>query len=245
MRYAEFGPNGGKTLVLLHGGGLNWWNYRTAAQALAEFHVVLPILDGHAGSDRSFTSIEDNAREVLSWIEERLGGRIALLGGLSLGAQVAVEMLHQRPDICEAALVESAALIPDRLTHAMVGPAFNGSYGLIQKPWFARLQFRSLHMAPALFEDYYRDTCAIEKRDMIAFLQASAAYALKDLSGCQAQVAIYVGEKENRRMQRSARLLEGALPGAALHVLPGLYHGEFSLNHGENYAQAVRALLGE
>ncbi len=244
MRYREFGPNEGKTIVLLHGGGLNWWNYREAARALAgTYHVVLPILDGHGGSDRPFTSIEDNAREILSWMDERLGGRVALLGGLSLGAQVAVEMLHQRPDLCEAALVESAALIPDWLTHALVGPAFGSSYGLVKKPWFAHLQFRSLHMDPALFEDYYRDTCAIEKRDMIAFVQASAAYALPDLSAYAGRMAIYVGGRENRRMQRSARLLKDALPGAALRVLPGLYHGEFSLNRGADYARAVETLL--
>lgn len=244
MRYREFGPNEGKTVVLLHGGGLNWWNYRTAAQALSgDYRVVLPILDGHGGSDQPFTSIEDNAREILSWMDERLGGRVVLLGGLSLGAQVAVEMLRQRPDLCDAALVESAALIPDRLTHALVGPAFGSSYGLIRRRRFSRLQFRSLHMDSALFEDYYRDTCAIEKRDMIAFVQASAAYALPDLSAYAGRMAIYVGGRENRRMQRSARLLKDALPGAALHVLPGLYHGEFSLNQGAEYARAVRALL--
>ena len=244
MRYREFGPKEGKAVVLLHGGGLSWWNFRTAAEALAgDCHVVLPILDGHGGSDRPFTSIEDNAREILSWMDERLGGRVALLGGLSLGAQVAVEMLRQRPDLCEAALVESAALIPDRLTHALVGPAFGSSYGLIRRRWFSKLQFRSLHMDPALFEDYYGDTCALEKRDMIAFVQASAAYALPDLSGVTARVAVYVGEKENGRMQRSARLLTAALPGAALRVLPGLYHGEFSLNRGADYARALETLL--
>ncbi len=244
MRWMAFGPEGGKALVLLHGGGLSWWNYRTAAEALAEeYRVVLPILDGHSGSDRPFTTIEDNAREILSFIEQCLGGRIALLGGLSLGGQVAVEMLRQRPDVCDAALVESAALVPDRLTRALVGPAFSSSYGLIRKHWFARLQFRSLHMDPSLFEDYFRDTCAIEKRDMIAFLRASAAYALPDLSAYAGRMAIYVGAKENGRMRRSARLLKDALPGATLHTMPGLYHGEFSLNHGEDYARAVRALL--
>jgi len=244
MQCVEFGQGHAQTVLLLHGGGLNWWNYRRAAQALAgDFHVVLPILDGHAGSDRPFTSLEDNAREILAWIDERLGGRVALLGGLSLGGQVAVEMLRQRPDLCDAALVESAALLPDRLTHALVGPTFGSGYGLIRRRWFSKLQFRSLRMDPALFEDYYRDTCAIEKRDMIAFLKASTAYAAKDLSAVTARVSVYVGARENRRMQRSARLLQAALPRASLRVLPGLCHGEFSLNHGLDYARAVRELL--
>ena len=62
MNYKEYGKENQKTIVLLHGGGLSWWNYREAAELLqGDYRVILPILDGHAGSDRSFTTIEDNA----------------------------------------------------------------------------------------------------------------------------------------------------------------------------------------
>ena len=37
---------------------------REAAETLqSDYHVIRPILDGHAGSDRPFTTIEDNAAE--------------------------------------------------------------------------------------------------------------------------------------------------------------------------------------
>ena len=55
MNYKEFGKDNPKTIILLHGGGLSWWNYREEAEALKnEYHVVIPILDGHAGSDKHF-----------------------------------------------------------------------------------------------------------------------------------------------------------------------------------------------
>ena len=67
MNYREFGADRQETILLLHGGGLSWWNYREEAELLQqEFHVVLPILDGHAGSDRPFTTIEENAAELIS-----------------------------------------------------------------------------------------------------------------------------------------------------------------------------------
>ena len=48
--------------MLLHGGGLSWWNLRSQAEQLSAcFHVVLPILDGHAVSEEDFTGIEANA----------------------------------------------------------------------------------------------------------------------------------------------------------------------------------------
>ena len=130
----EYGADQKDTILLLHGGGLSWWNYREAAELLKnEYHVVLPILDGHAGSDRPFTAIEENASELVSFIDENFGGSVLLIGGLSLGGQVLLEMLAQRRDICSYALVESAAVVPSKLTNALIGPAFGGSYGLIRK----------------------------------------------------------------------------------------------------------------
>lgn len=245
MQYREFGADRRETVLLLHGGGLSWWNYREAAERLQDdFRVILPILDGHAGGDRAFTSIADNALELLDFIDRELGGSVALLGGLSLGGQVALEMLSRRGDICRAALIESAAVVPDRLTAALVGPALAGSYGLVRKRWFARLQFRSLRIQPPLFEDYYRDSCAVSRKNMAAFLRASALYAPNEaLSACAADVHVFVGQREIARMRASARRLREALPGSELTVLPGLAHGEFSLNHPDAYAESVRSLL--
>ena len=247
MNYKEFGPAGAQTVVLLHGGGLSWWNYRDAAALLSgEYRVILPILDGHSGSDRSFTSIEDNADGIIAFIDECLGGAVALIGGLSLGGQVALEILARRPEICRCALIESAMAIPARITHALVGPTFGASYGLIRSEGFARLQFRSLHMKPALFGDYYRDTCAIGRADMIAFMRASTGYALPEtLSRCWAEVRIIAGGRETRGILRSARAVEAAIPGARAEILPGLYHGEFSMAFPERYAAAIRSLIRE
>lgn len=97
MKTVEFGKSNQDVMILLHGGGLSWWNYReTAEQLKNRFHIVIPILDGHTGSDLSFTTIEKNAKEIISYIDEKFGGHILLAGGLSLGGQILVEMLSQR-----------------------------------------------------------------------------------------------------------------------------------------------------
>ncbi len=245
MKAHEYGAQHAETILLLHGGGLSWWNYREAAELLQdEYHVILPILDGHAGSDRPFTSIEDNAAEILAWLDESCGGSAALIGGLSLGGQVALEMLSQRGDLCRHALIESASVIPDPLTGALIAPAFGSSYGLIRNRRFARLQFQSLRLKEELFEDYYRDSCAIAKADMIAFLKASTAYSPKIAPGaCRASVHIFAGARETRQILRSAGRLHEALPGSSLAILPGLYHGEFSIRHPEDYADTLRRIL--
>ncbi|MBP5580622.1 MAG: alpha/beta hydrolase, partial [Ruminococcus sp.] len=102
MNYKEFGKGNPETIILLHGGGLSWWNYREEAEALKdEYHIIIPILDGHADSDKHFTTIESNAADIISFINESLGGHVFLIGGLSLGGQILLEILSQQGDICK------------------------------------------------------------------------------------------------------------------------------------------------
>ena len=237
----EFGQQNPHVILLLHGGGLSWWNYREAAQELAErYHVVLPILDGHAGSADPFTTIEDNAARLISYIDTHFGGQILAIGGLSLGGQVAVEILSRRKDICRYAFIESALVRPMKLTAALIGPTFGMSYGLIQKKWFARIQADYLGIPRALFDDYFRDTCAIRKADMIAFLKANSLYTIKQsLSETKAKVKIAAGAKEQKNIRDSAKLLHAAIPGSSMEILPGLRHGDLSLNNPELYANML------
>ena len=55
MNYKGYGKENRDVIILLHGGGLSCWNYREEAETLQnKFHVIIPILDGHTGSDNGF-----------------------------------------------------------------------------------------------------------------------------------------------------------------------------------------------
>ena len=243
----EFGKQNPDVVMLLHGGGLSWWNYREVAELLAErYHVVLPVLDGHADSDAPFTAIEDNAARLISYIDTHFGGQVLILGGLSLGGQIAVEMLSQRPGICRYALIESALVKPMKLTHALIGPTFGMSYGLIKRKWFAKAQADYLGIPRALFDDYYRDTCAIRKADMIAFLRANSVYTVKpSLSTTTAKVKIVAGSREQKNIRDSAKMLHEAIPESSMEILSCLRHGDLSLNKPEQYAKILMDWIGE
>ncbi|MBP3479196.1 MAG: alpha/beta hydrolase [Oscillospiraceae bacterium] len=244
MQYVEYGAHKLQTIILLHGGGLSWWNYRDVAQLLSDrFHVVLPILDGHADSDAPFNSIEDNAARIISHIDEHFGGKVLAVGGLSLGGQIAVEMLTQRPDICRFALIESVLVKPMKLTHTLIKPTFGMSYSLIKQKWFAKLQAAYLGIPQTLFDDYYQDTCKISKEDMIAFLESNSAYSIKPaLRDTQAKVHIVFGSKEQASICTSGKLLHDLIPNSTLKNLPGFRHGDLSLNYPEQYAQMIDSL---
>ncbi len=247
MRVQEFGQQNPDVILLLHGGGLSWWNYREVVKILsAQYHVVLPVLDGHADSDVPFTTIEENAARLISYIDDHFDGQVLAIGGLSLGSQIAVEMLSQRKDICRYALLESTLVKPMKRTASLIGPAFGMSYGLIKQKWFAKMQADYLGIPKALFDDYFRDTCKIGKEDMIAFLKANSMYTIKPgLAETTAKVKIVVGSKEQKNILDSAKRLHSAIPGSQSELLPGLRHGDLSINNPEQYAKILTDWIGE
>lgn len=239
MKVVEAGRQNQKVIIMLHGGGLSWWQYQAQMDLLCEeYHVVLPILDGHAGSDADFTSIEDNAKRLLDYIDKTYGGSVFLIAGLSLGAQILLEMLAQRKNICQHAIIESASVIPDRLTASLIAPLFSMSYHLIQKKWFAKWQFRYLGMRADLFAHYYEDTRKLSKQNLMAFTKASSLYQAKQsLKESSARVRIIVGEKESKRMLASARYLHKLLPDSRLEIKVGLAHGQYAINQPDLYVK--------
>ncbi|MCO4612730.1 Alpha/beta superfamily hydrolase [Streptococcus infantarius subsp. infantarius] len=241
MKVVEVGQENQDVIVLLHGGGLSWWQYQAQMDLLCEnYHVVLPILDGHAGSDADFTSIEDNAKRLLDYIDKTYGGSVFLIAGLSLGGQILLEMLALQKNICQYAIVESAAIIPDKLTAALVAPLFSMSFPLIKKKWFAKMQFCYLGIRADLFEHYYGDTVKLSKQNLIAFTKASSLYQVKkNLKNSLARVRIIVGEKETKKMHASARYLHDLLPDSRLEIKAGLAHGQYAINQPDLYVKEL------
>lgn len=245
MKIIEYGINHPDTLILLHGGGLSWWNYREEALLLQDsFHIVIPILDGHAGSDREFTTIQDNAEELIQVIDSSFNGSVQMIAGLSLGAQILTEVLSRRKDICRHALIESACVIPSPTESRLIPASVRASYGLIQKDWFSKLQFSSLKIQDSLYEDYRRDSRGISLNSLIRILQASTDYSLPDaFADTQADLILVAGEKENSRMHQSVNCMHEAVLNSQVMILKGYTHGSFSLNHPDEYAQLIRKWL--
>ena len=245
MEYVDYGIEQENIIIFLHGGGLAPWNFREEANRLEDdYHVIIPVIDGHSGSDRDFTTIGSNADEVINFIDEKCSGSVFMICGLSLGGQILVDILSKRKAICRFAIIESALVLPMRTTHALIYPTISLCYPLVKKRWFAKLQFHSLHIRKDYFDDYYRDSAAITKENMISFLSENSDYQLKDdIEECQAKTLILVGSRESNIMKRSAEILHKKIPDASLEILPGYYHGDLSMNHAELYIGKIFSLI--
>lgn len=248
MLFKEFGTPGAPTVILLHGGGLSWWSLEPVIDLLVpEYRVVAPVIDGY-GEDAAeiFQSIEASARHLLAYIKSHCGGKVYALGGLSIGAQIAAEVLSLQPDAADYAILESALVIPLRGTTAFTVPMTRMSYGLIKQRWFAKLQARELCVPEEQFERYYADSVRLSKQSLLNTLRSNGTYALqKEIGQTTAKTLIIVGEKEIGAMQKSARLLAETIPGSTLFIAPKMKHGELSLQHPEQYTALLQTLFAQ
>lgn len=243
MIFKEFGDKKKPIIILLHGGGLSWWSLKPQIEALQkDYFVVAPIIDGH-GDDwkNTFISISKSAESIISYIEDNYNGRVFAICGLSIGAQIAVEMLSQKSDITEYAVIESALVCPMKLAVKFTVPMYNICYGLIKKRWFAKLQAKTLNIPEELFETYYLDSSHMSKESLINITTSNGTYSIsKRLYNTKAKVLILVGEKELSAMKKSAELLHNTIKGSSLKIIENGSHGEISLMHTNRYIDILK-----
>lgn len=246
MFIKEFGKENNDIIMLLHGGGLSWWNYIDEITLLEkDFHVIIPILNGHSESDKDFISIEDNAKDIINFIKDNYKGKVKLIAGLSLGGQVLLEILSREEDICEYAILESVSVKPINLSKKAIKFIFGFSYGLIYKKWFAKMQFKYLKIQPKLFDMYFEDTKKITKKNFSSFMVASLRYVLKEsVSNCKSKVIILYGGNENKSIKMSAEKISNKIKNSEKYILKDYYHGQLSINQGKEYVDIIKKIIG-
>jgi pimeloyl-ACP methyl ester carboxylesterase len=107
MRYWIGGTPGGRTVVLLHGATLDHRAWAPQVEALRDrFRLVLPDLRGHGESTGSF-DFEGALQDVFALLEELSAGRVVLVG-LSLGGNLAQEVVRRAPERVSALVVADA-----------------------------------------------------------------------------------------------------------------------------------------
>jgi len=247
MIFKEFGDKNMPVIILLlHGGGLSWWSWKPQIEVLQkDYCIVTAIIDGQGDAfDTTFVSIIKSGEQVTKYIKDNCNGKVFALCGLSIGAQITVEILSKECDITENAVIESALVYPMKMAIALTVPMYNMCYGLIKKRWFAKLQAKTLKVPDELFESYYKDSLRMTKESLINFTKSNGDYPMPStLCNTNAKTLILVGEKELSIMKKSASLLHETINGSILKVIEKSGHGEISLIYPEKYIDLLHQLF--
>lgn len=253
----ETGPANAPTLVFLHGGGGAGWMWEPQIEVLSrEFHCLVPDLPGHGRSAGMAFTIVAAARHVADLIQTRAHGGRATVIGLSLGAQVLVQLLATAPQVVERAFVSSAMVRPLGAAWLSSPALLRWTYHLGVTPfkrwsWYTRLNMRSAAGVPdayfaAFNEDYQRMTAQsfadITSENMRFRLPAG-------LKEAKTPVLVVVGKREYQAMHQSARDLVAALPHARGVVVDAgrslAENHNWNLNAPDVFTQLVRAWVSD
>lgn len=249
MKFREFGNKAHPTMVLLHSEALSWWSLEPIIGSLkTDYSIVAPVIDGH-GEDCSepFADIRDSARKLIAYIDANCGGKVFAISGLCLGAQIAVEVLSERPRIARYAVLESALVYPAGKAAWFL---FAAGCGLFFRPVrnrrLAKRRAKRLGVPETMFGRYYEDCSKISKESRIHVRKSIRSYTVPDgAKRIQAEVLIIAGTKELRLLDRSVRGLMRILPHARVCVAPGTRHGGFTLTHPGEYLALTKDLMEE
>ena len=106
IRYWTGGPDTAPTLMLLHGATLDHQAWDPQVDALmAQYRLVVPDLRGHGASTGpgQFT-FEDTVGDIVALLDHLDLERIGLVG-LSLGGNIAQEIVYRSPELVDALVV--------------------------------------------------------------------------------------------------------------------------------------------
>ena len=239
MIFHEFGDKKFPHILLIHGGGNSWWNYLRQARMLSDkYHVILPTLDGHGEEhQKDYISTENSAQQIMEYIKNNCDRKLFAIGGVSLGGQIAIELLSLDSDIAEKAIIDGSICIPQpklaRICTIIVKLfgkiMFSKSASKIQLSLMKKMYSNMAY--PEEIENYYmKDMPRIPIKTLVTIYQTyMGRYRLKDtITESKAQVLYIYGEKEMKCVKESAKLFQKMHPDCALYEAKGYNHGYLS-----------------
>jgi len=255
--FEEHGTKNKATILFLHGGGGGRWMWQPQVARLTDYHLLIPDLPGHGDSTHlRLTSIADAAKRAAELIRERAHGGKAHVVGLSLGAQVAVYLLAQAPELVDHAVISSAILKP--LAHAwLYNPGFlrflfNISVAPFRNSrWWARINMKySAGIPEEFFPQFFELFKSMTADQFIDVTRVGLNNFIPDgLLKTKNPTLVLYGEKEYHEMQESTRAVAAALPnGKAFKVtypkgVPMRSQHNWSMVYPDLFTRTVKAWI--
>ena len=122
MNFNVFGNKKAPTLMLIPGLGVSYEIFIPLINLLEnDFHIIAVEVDGFViGKHTHFTSVDDQAVQIINYVKENYDGRLDCAYGLSLGGKILSRILERDEIVVNHAILDAAPLLP--LPKWLVGP---------------------------------------------------------------------------------------------------------------------------
>jgi pimeloyl-ACP methyl ester carboxylesterase len=221
--------------------------WQPQVEHLGDYHCLVPDLPEHGRSvSEGPFSIKYAAALVHNLIQDRAHGGRANVIGLSLGGQVAVELLSQYPDVVDHAIVSGTLVRPIPMIRPLT-PLIRAVLWCYEpfknQDFWIRSNMKG-YSIPMEYEAYFREDTRLTTPDSLSrLLVESMNYRLPSRLGrVTSPTLVVVGQKELRITYQSARDLVAAIPAAQGKVALNVGHS-WNLEAHVLFTQMLRAWI--
>ncbi len=215
----ETGKNNHETIVFLHGDGIAGWMWDNQLEAFKDYHCIVPDLPGHGKSaEVKPFSIESSADMIIDIIKNHAHNGKAHLVGISLGAQIIVQLLSANPEIVDHVLISGTLVRNFEPSETFLNLLDNliETY-LPDKNKTIRIMsyVRSYNIPKNLHSKFKESTYIIEPCSLDKIIRENMLFRMPSgLKNANVPVLIMTGQKNSIIIKESAMDLLNMLPNS-------------------------------
>lgn len=244
MDFMVFGKEGDKTLLLIPGLGVSYEIFLPLIGLLEDrFRIVAVQVDGFTlGRHTRFTSIDDQAAQVIAHVKEQYAGHLDCAYGLSLGGKILSRVLERDEVVIDHAILDAAPLLP--LPKWLEGPL---RYYQCANVWTC---YHWTGFWRWVFHSHYFDVLLDECRKVYPFGGGQAVLdgyksvytnKLEEIHG--ADIHFWYGTLEAFVAKPQAKHLKAIFPDVHIEIFLKSNHGQLLVDHPDEVAQRIEGLF--
>jgi hypothetical protein len=240
MDFKVFGQQKRPTLLLIPGLGVSYEIFHPLIHLLEpHFYIVAAQVDGFTlGQYTQFTSIDDQATQIINYISREHNGNIHCAYGLSLGGKILSRVLECNQINIQHAIFDAAPLLP--LPRWLVKPL---SYFQCINVWTC---YSWTSFWKWLFASHYFDILLDECKKVYPFGGSKAViagyhsvYTNKLCSLSHPNIHYWYGTREAFIARSQAKHLLTLCPNTHVEVFNNMNHGQLLIDHPEKIARRI------
>jgi pimeloyl-ACP methyl ester carboxylesterase len=215
--FNENGQSSSETIIFIHGLGISGWMWNEQLEFFHDYHCIIPDLPEH-GKSRALNhfTIDDAAESIVELINEHAHNQLVHLVGISLGAQVVLQILSKAPELVNSAFI-SGALISTNSNNATLLKSLYHTLEVYQpvknSDFFIKANMRTYNMPKRFYKEFKKSTASIENKNLEEILRENITFKLPiGLENLEVPLLVMVGEKDYKIIKKSALAIIEKLP---------------------------------
>ncbi len=182
----ETGSKNAETIIFLHAGAMAGWMWDEQLKAFSDYHCIVPDLPEHGQSNevKPFT-IKNTAEIIMEIINKRTLNGKANLVGISLGAQIIVQILSNAPQLVNRAFISGTLIstIPNSETLLnLLDHTINEYANVKDNDFFIKANMRTYNMPKDFLKKFKESTLLLKRDSLERILTENMLFKLPRLS---------------------------------------------------------------